>query len=410
VYVHGLVRDSNGDKMSKSKGNVLDPIDLIDGIDLETLVTKRTQGMMQPKLAKKIEKQTRKDFPDGISSYGTDALRFTFASLATTGRDVKFDMGRIDGYRNFCNKIWNASRYVLQNVEDASLEGDVELSLADQWILERLKQISASSAKHIDSYRLDLVAKNLYEFVWNDYCDWYIELSKPVLYSDDATEAQLRGTRQTLIKVLETALRLMHPIMPYITEEIWQMIAPLAKVEGDTIMLQAYPEGDEDSINQTVIDELEWVKNFIVGVRQIRSEMNIKPSELLPVLLESGSDVDLQRLNNNRTFVMSLAKLKDITWLEANDVSPESATSLVGKMKILIPLAGLIDKDAELARLQKHIEKAEQDAQRISGKLGNASFVDRAPEAVVAKEREKLANINADLASLKQQFSKISAM
>jgi len=410
VYVHGLVRDSHGDKMSKSKGNVLDPIDLIDGIDLETLVTKRTQGMMQPKMAAKIEKQTRKDFPDGIASYGTDALRFTFASLATTGRDVKFDMGRIEGYRNFCNKIWNASRYVLQNVEDASLEGDIELSLADQWILERLKQISASTAKHIDTYRLDLVAKNLYEFVWNDYCDWYIELSKPVLYSADSSEAQLRGTRQTLIKVLETALRLMHPIMPYITEELWQMMAPLANIKGDTIMLQAYPEADEDSINQEVIDELEWVKHFIMGVRQIRSEMNIKPSELLPVLLENGSDIDLQRLNNNRTFVMSLAKLKDITWLEANDDAPESATSLVGNMKLLIPLAGLIDKDAELARLQKHIEKTEQDAKRINGKLNNASFVDKAPEAVVAKEREKLADIESALANLKQQFDKISAM
>ncbi len=410
VYVHGLVRDSHGDKMSKSKGNVLDPIDLIDGIDLESLVSKRTQGMMQPKMAAKIEKQTRKDFPEGISSYGTDALRFTFASLATTGRDVKFDMGRIEGYRNFCNKIWNASRYVLQNVEDASLDGDIELSLADKWILERLKQISASTAKHIDSYRLDLVAKNLYEFVWNDYCDWYIELSKPVLYSDDASEVQLRGTRQTLIKVLEAALRLMHPIMPYITEEIWQMMAPLAGVKGDTIMLQAYPEGDEASINQEVIDELEWVKNFIIGVRQIRSEMNIKPSELLPVLLENGSEIDLKRLNNNRNFVMSLAKLKDITWLEANDESPESATSLVGNMKLLIPLAGLIDKDAELARLQKHIEKTEQDAKRINGKLGNASFVDRAPEAVVAKEREKLADIEVALVNLKQQFDKINAM
>ncbi|MBL7002693.1 MAG: valine--tRNA ligase [Gammaproteobacteria bacterium] len=427
VYVHGLVRDSHGDKMSKSKGNVLDPIDLIDGIDLETLVTKRTQGMMQPKLAAKIEKQTRKDFPDGIASYGTDALRFTFASLATTGRDVKFDMGRIEGYRNFCNKIWNASRYVLQNaeqnsssvdggrtpvstVENTSLEGDIELSLADQWILERLKQISASTAKYIDSYRLDLVAKNLYEFVWNDYCDWYIELSKPVLYSDSATEAQLRGTRQTLIKVLETALRLMHPIMPYITEELWQKIAPLAGVSGESIMLQSYPEADEAHINQDVIDELEWVKSFIMGVRQIRSEMNIKPSELLPVLLENGSEIDLQRLNNNRTFVMSLAKLKEITWLEANEQSPESATSLVGNMKLLIPLAGLIDKDAELSRLQKHMDKTEQDAKRINGKLNNANFVDKAPDAVVAKEREKLADIEAALANLKQQHAKINAM
>ena len=254
------------------------------------------------------------------------------------------------------------------------------------------------------------MAKNLYEFVWNDYCDWYIELSKPVLYSDSATEAQLRGTRQTLIKVLETALRLMHPIMPYITEELWQKIAPLAGVSGESIMLQSYPEADEAHINQDVIDELEWVKSFIMGVRQIRSEMNIKPSELLPVLLENGSEIDLQRLNNNRTFVMSLAKLKEITWLEANEQSPESATSLVGNMKLLIPLAGLIDKDAELSRLQKHMDKTEQDAKRINGKLNNANFVDKAPDAVVAKEREKLADIEAALANLKQQHAKINAM
>ncbi len=410
VYVHGLVRDSHGDKMSKSKGNVLDPIDLIDGINLEDLIKKRTQGMMQPKLAAKIEKQTRKDFPNGIASYGTDALRFTFASLATTGRDVKFDMGRIEGYRNFCNKIWNASRYVLQNVENTSLEGDTERSLADEWILERLKQISASTAKHIDNYRLDLVAKNLYEFVWNDYCDWYIELSKPVLYSDAASEAQQRGTRQTLVKVLEALLRLLHPVMPYISEEIWQMIAPLAGIKGSTIMLQAYPESDEADIKQNIIDELEWVKSFIMGVRQIRSEMNIKPSELLPVLLENGSATDLQRLNNNRTFIMSLAKLKDITWLEHAEEAPESATSLVGNMKLLIPLAGLINKDAELARLQKHIEKTENDAKRIHGKLNNANFVDRAPEAVVAKEREKLAETESALANLKQQLDKIKAI
>lgn len=410
VYVHGLVRDAHGDKMSKSKGNVLDPIDLIDGIGLEALVAKRRQGMMQPEMAAKIEQQTRKDFPDGIASYGTDALRFTFASLASNGRDIKFDMGRIEGYRNFCNKIWNASRYVLQNVEDASLEGDIELSLADRWILERLKQISVSTAKHIEMYRLDLVAKNLYEFVWNDYCDWYIELSKPVLYSDHAGAAQLRGTRQTLIKVLEAAVRLMHPIMPYITEEIWQMIAPLAGVNGASIMLQAYPQGDEAAIDQGVINELEWVKGFIMGVRQIRSEMNIKPSQLLPVLLENGSDSDLKRLNHNRTLVMALAKLQDITWLEASHDAPESATSLLGSMKLLIPLAGLIDKDAELARLKKHLAKSEQAAKRINGKLNNAGFIAKAPKTVVAKERAKLAKIESAIAHLNQQFEKISAV
>jgi valyl-tRNA synthetase len=413
VYVHGLVRDSLGHKMSKSKGNVLDPIDLIDGIDLEALVQKRTSGMMQPKLAAKIEKQTRKEFPDGIQSYGTDALRFTFTALASTGRDVKFDMGRIEGYRNFCNKIWNATRYVLQNTEgeDTGLgDEQVELSLADRWIVSRLQQVEGEVARHIEGYRFDLASRELYEFIWNDYCDWYIELSKPVLYSDTSSTEQKRAARKTLIRTLEAMLRLMHPIMPFITEELWQKVAPLAGVEGETIMLQPYPVKDEAKIDNSAIEELEWVKTFIMGIRSIRSEMDIKPGKPLPVLLQNGSKLDQQRLQNNEAFLKSLAKLESITWLAVDENAPESATALVGDMSLLIPLAGLIDKEAELARLEKNMAKLQADAERIQNKLGNANFVDRAPEAVVNKEREKLAEAESALKSLQAQAEKIRAL
>ncbi len=410
VYVHGLVRDSHGHKMSKSKGNVLDPIDLIDGIDLESLVTKRTSGMMQPKLAAKIEQQTRQDFPDGIQSYGTDALRFTFTALASTGRDVKFDMGRIEGYRNFCNKIWNATRYVLQNTEDQLDAGETVLSLADRWIVSRLQQVSGEVSRHIEAYRFDLASKELYEFIWNDYCDWYIELSKPVIYSDTATAEQKRAARKTLIQVLETILRLLHPIMPFITEELWQKVAPLAGQTGETIMLQSYPQLDESLIDTSSIEELDWVKSFIMGIRSIRSEMDIKPGKPLPVLLQNGSELDQNRLDSNQSFLMSLARLESITWLKPGENAPESATALVGDMSILIPLAGLIDKQAELERLDKNMQKLQSEIARISGKLGNASFVDRAPEAVVNKEREKLAENESALASLQAQADKIKAL
>ena len=413
VYVHGLVRDSHGHKMSKSKGNVLDPIDLIDGIDLESLVKKRTSGMMQPQMAKKIEKQTREEFPDGIQSYGADALRFTFTSLASTGRDVKFDMGRIEGYRNFCNKIWNATRFVLQNTEgeDTGLGNEpVERSLADRWIISRLQQVEGEVARHLDNYRFDLASKELYEFTWNDYCDWYIELSKPVIYADDASDAQKRAARQTLVRVLEALLRLLHPIMPFITEELWQRVAPLAGRQGDTIMLQPWPEPEADKIDSAAEAELEWVKQFIMGVRQIRSEMNLKPGQPLPVLLQNGDDSDRERLDRNDTFLKSLARLESITWLEPGEEAPESATALIGDMKLLIPLAGLIDKEAELARLEKNIGKLRDEVLRIAKKLDNPNFVDRAPEAVVNKEREKLVEAESALASLEAQAARIRSL
>ncbi len=409
VYIHGLVRDAEGNKMSKSKGNVLDPLDLIDGITLDALVEKRTKGLMQPDMAPTIIASTKKHFPDGIPAFGTDALRFTFAALATTGRDIRFDLGRIEGYRNFCNKIWNATRYVLQNTEDQDCSVG-ETSLADQWILARLQQVVADTTQHIECYRFDLVSRDLYEFVWNDYCDWYIELSKPVLYSDNYSPAQKTAARHTLVNVLESILRLLHPIMPYITEELWQRVAPIAKIDEETIMLCQYPKSDASLINKAVITDLEWVKQFIMGVRQIRSEMDIKPGKPLPVLCQNGSDQDQTRLMQNQNLLKSLAKLESISWLNEGEPAAESATSIVGDMSLLIPLAGLIDKDVELARLNKNIQKFEQEAKRIESKLGNDGFVSKAPEAVVNKEKEKLSEAKSALASFQAQADKIKLL
>lgn len=413
IYIHGLVRDAEGQKMSKSKGNVLDPIDLIDGISLDQLVDKRTKGLMQPKMAAKIEKDTRKHFPDGIPSFGTDALRFTFASLASTGRDIRFDLNRIEGNRNFCNKLWNATRYVLMNTEgeDTGLGNDNCIySLPDQWIVSRLQRTEASVIASIEKYRFDLAAHALYEFLWNEYCDWYLELSKPILLDDNGSAEQKRGTRQTLIRVLEAVLRLLHPFMPFITEEIWQQIAPLAGKTGDTIMLQAYPKPDESKISPTAENDMQWVMDFVMGIRQIRGEMNIPPSKPLPVLLNNCSEDDLSRLDNNRLLVNKLARLESITTLASTDEAPQSAIALVGDMQVLIPMAGLIDKNAELERLNKEIEKLEKEAARISGKLSNASFIDKAPAAVIEKEKTKQSDISTKLSNLNEQKEKISTL
>ncbi|MBB6522304.1 valyl-tRNA synthetase [Pseudoteredinibacter isoporae] len=410
VYVHGLVRDGQGQKMSKSKGNVLDPIDLIDGIDLESLVKKRTTGMMNPKAASKIEKQTRKEFPEGLAAYGTDALRYTYYSLASTGRDIKFDVGRIEGFRNFCNKIWNASRYVLMNTEGHDLNGEVELSLADRWIIAKLQQTEKAVQEGIESYRFDLASQALYDFIWNEYCDWYLELSKPVLWNEEASAELQRGTRRTLVRVLETTLRLAHPLMPFITEEIWQRIKGLAGVEGDTIMLAQYPIADESKIDEQALADIEWVKGVVVGIRNIRGEMNISPAKNLPLYFANGSNEDQRRLEDNRQFLLKLASLESMTWLNPGDEAPMSATALVGDMEILVPMAGLIDKDAETARLNKEIEKLEKEVSRTQGKLNNEKFVGKAPAEVVQKEKDKLADYEAALAKLKEQVQKIAEL
>ncbi|WP_022949187.1 valine--tRNA ligase [Methylohalobius crimeensis] len=412
VYIHGLIRDAHGQKMSKSKGNVLDPIDLIDGITLEDLVEKRTAGLMQPQMAKKIEQQTRQEFPEGIPSYGTDALRFTFAALATTGRDIRFDLGRIEGYRNFCNKLWNAARYVFMNTDGRELivTDDVvlEYTPVDRWIRSRLQRVIQTAADALEGYRFDLAAAAIYEFLWDEYCDWYLELSKVSLQT--GTEAQQCATRRTLIEVLEAFLRLAHPITPFITEEIWQTAAPIADVDGDTIMQQPFPEPDAEALDDAAESEIAWLQAFILGLRRIRGEMNIPPGKSLPVLLQQGMDLDRQRVEAYRAYLERFGRIESIDWLGADQTPPESAIALVGELKILIPMAGLIDKEAELQRLTKEIDKLNKELPRVEGKLNNPKFLERAPDEVVAKERQKLEEMQASLSRLEEQRTRIQAL
>lgn len=413
VYVHGLVRDAEGQKMSKSKGNVLDPLDIIDGISLDDLLAKRTRNMMQPHLAEKIVKQTKKHFPDGIPAYGTDALRFTFASLASTGRDIRFDLNRIEGNRNFCNKLWNAARFVLMQTDgkDVGLNDEtVSLSLADRWIISQLQTVERDVVEHIEHYRFDLAAKALYEFTWNEYCDWYLELTKPILNDDIRSAEEKRGTRRTLVRVLESLLRLLHPLMPFITEEIWQSVKALAGQSGDTLMLQAYPQADDSKIDAIATQAMTWVKSFIIGIRKIRSEMDIKPSKKLAILLQNWTARDQQYFAQTEAFIRTLAKVENITWLSNDDATPESATALVGDMKILIPLAGLIDKAAESARLNKEIEKLNKSLQSLNGRLKNPKFVEKAPEHLVNQVKQQAEEQQAALAQLEVQLVKIQAM
>jgi valyl-tRNA synthetase len=414
VYVHGLVRDAEGQKMSKSKGNVLDPIDVIDGIDLESLVAKRTRGMMQPQLAERIVRLTRKNFPEGIPAYGTDALRFTFAALAATGRDIKLDAGRIEGYRNFCNKLWNAARYVLMNTEGedcgTSAGSEIKLSLADRWIRSRLQRTISHVTEAIEGYRFDHAAQAIYEFTWNEYCDWYLELSKTVLNDENSSEAARRGTRKTLVTVLETLLRLAHPVIPFITEEIWQQVAPLAGVKGKTIMQQSWPVAEESLLETYAEDEMQWVMQFILGIRKIKGEMNISPGKQVPVLLSQCTPIDEQRAIDHRAYLDFLARTESISVLSTSDEEPESAITLVGNMRVLIPMAGLIDKEAEIRRLEKEIGKFDGEIQRLEKKLSNRGFIDKAPEAVVQKERDKLVDTEKALANLQAQITKIRAL
>ncbi|TVU72875.1 MULTISPECIES: valine--tRNA ligase [Cobetia] len=415
VYVHGLVRDSLGQKMSKSKGNVLDPIDLIDGIELDALVEKRTGNMMQPKKAKAIAKATRNEFPEGIEPHGTDALRYTLLSLASTGRDVKFDMGRLDGYRNFCNKLWNAARYVLMNAEDqdCGVNGEaVELSLADRWIIARLQQTEQQVTRALEEFRFDHASQALYEFIWNEYCDWYLELSKPVLWDENASAEAKRGTRRTLVRALETILRLIHPMMPFISEEIWQRIAPYAgkSVEGESIMSQPWPQAEADRIDEQAILDIEWLKGVIIAVRNIRNELNLSPGKPLDVFLKNGAAGDDERLEANRRFLSKLARLESITFLAAGDEAPMSAIQRVGELEVLVPMAGLIDKEAELKRIDKEHEKQQKVITGLENKLSNEKFVGRAPADVVEKERAKLADAQAELALLESQRTKIETL
>ncbi len=408
VYIHGLIRDSEGQKMSKSKGNVLDPLDLIDGIDLPALLAKRTSGLMQPHLAAGIEKATRKQFPEGIAAYGTDALRFTFASLATLSRDIRFDVGRIEGYRNFCNKLWNAARFVLLSVEGQDLgPGEEAPSLADRWIRSRAHAACAATRAGFEGYRFDLASQALYEFTWYEFCDWYLELSKAVLQSSSATAAELRATRRTLVGTLELLLRALHPLMPFITEEIWQRVAPLAGRAGPTIMLEPWPLPDEAARDAAVEDEMRWVMDLILAVRKIRGEMDIAPSRRIEVLLANAGAAELARLGRTRHWLERLAGIDRLRALAPGEAEPESAVSLLGEMRILLPMAGLIDVAAETARLEKRIQKLRQEAVKASAKLARESFVSQAPAAVVAQERARLADFNGELAQLEAQLARV---
>lgn len=413
VYIHGLVRDAEGQKMSKSKGNVLDPIDLIDGISLEELVAKRTSGLMQPQMATKIAQQTKKQFPEGIAAYGTDALRFTFCALASTGRDIRFDLGRTEGYRNFCNKLWNASRFVLMHTENQNLAGDaepVQLSAADKWIISELQKVEALVIKDIEAYRFDLAAQALYEFTWNQYCDWYLELSKVVLNDPDTTAEARRGTRRTLVRTLEALLRLIHPIMPFITEEIWQKVAPVAGISGETIMLQPYPRPDQSRIDEESSDDIAWMIQFIVGVRNIRGEMNIAPGKLLDVLLAEGNAKDVERVSRLEANLKTVGRLQSIRWLQKNEAKSAAATTLVGQLEVLIPMAGLIDKDAELARLDKELLKLKNELEKAKNKLNNPNYVQKAPPEVVQKERLRLQEAEEAVKKLNLQRHQIAQL
>ncbi|TQE94272.1 MAG: class I tRNA ligase family protein, partial [Spiribacter salinus] len=344
--------------------------------------------------------------------HGTDALRFTLAALASTGRDINWDMKRLEGYRNFCNKLWNAARYVLMNTEDEDCgvgSEPIELSLADRWILSRLQTCIEETNSYFDQYRFDRIAHTVYEFLWNEYCDWYLELSKPVLYDDNASPERKRGTRRTLVQVLETILRLAHPLMPFITEEIWQRIAPLAGVSGETVMLQPYPEPHPDLEDADAETDVEWVKGVVEAVRNIRGEMNISPAKALPVLCRSSSERDRERLEANRTFLASLAKAERIEWLDGEE-APLSATQLVGDMEVLVPMANLIDKDEEIARLSKEVEKLDKEIARLDSKLSNDGFIQKAPEEVVEKERHKLEDARNHRERLDDQLEKIRAL
>jgi valyl-tRNA synthetase len=411
VYVHGLVRDGEGQKMSKSKGNVLDPIDLIDGISLDALLAKRTANLMQPQLAAKIDKATRKQFPDGILGYGTDALRYTFYSLASTGRDIKFDIGRIEGYRNFCNKIWNASRYVLSHAEGHDVLSEKgEDSLADRWIKSRME----STLQVVDSayaqYRFDLASQALYDFVWNELCDWYLELSKPVLWDEETNPMAALGTRQTLITVLEQSLRMLHPFMPYLTEEIWQSVSPFAGTQSDSIMLAPWPTYSAEQIDEESESEIEWLKKIIIAIRTIRAEANIPPSTELTVLVSHASEQDKARLIRNAAYLAKLAKVSQLQALSPDEEPPPSLMALCGELEIRVPMAGVIDIDQELVRLDKEISKHESELARLEGKLNNQAFVERAPAEVVVAERQKQEHAASSIATLKRQRTQIEVL
>jgi len=411
VYIHGLIRDGHGQKMSKSKGNVLDPIDLIDGIELEALVQKRTSGLMQPHMAPAIEKATRTEFPAGIPAFGTDALRFTFAGLATTGRDIRFDFGRMEGNRNFCNKLWNAARFVLLQTEGQHIAAAAQPCPVDRWVLARMNQMITAVESHFAEFRLDLASQALYEFIWNEYCDWYLEFTKPTLQGTD--EQAKAATRHTLLTVLETTLRTLHPIMPFISEEIWQRIRGLLGISGDSIMLQEFPRA-RPAVSVTseagIEQEIDWLRDVIQGIRRIRAELNVSPGKPLQALFQSGSERDRDLLHRYGDIFSQLARIDSFEWIDEARDTAQCAVALVGDLKILVPLKGLVDVEAELARLRKQLDSEQSMLAKAESKLVDRRFVENAPGPVVKQEKERQAAHAANVINLREQYRQLESL
>jgi valyl-tRNA synthetase len=410
VYIHGLICDSKGQKMSKSKGNVLDPLDLIQGIDLESLVAKRTAGLMQPQMAKQIERDTRKEFPEGIPSFGTDALRLMFCSLPSSQRHVQFDLNRVNGYRNFCNKLWNSARYVLMNTEGHAYPAvaECDFSLADRYILSLLQKTVQSVRESLDHFRYDFATQSLYEFVWNHFCDWYLELSKPQL--QDASVRIQNATRYTLVTVLETVLRLLHPFAPFITEEIWQRVADITHPALGSIMIMAYPEVDAGRIDETAEKDMAWLQSVIVALRNIRGEMGISPKVALPVLIKHADEATVNRFKQYSVFMNKMANIGEMTFLTPEAALPATASALIENVELHVPLADFIDKEAELARIAKLLTKNMQELQKISQKLSDSHYTERAPEAVVLKDKARVEELTALVSGLQAQQARLEAM
>lgn len=396
IVITGLICDLDGKKMSKSKGNVLDPLDIIDGIDLNNLIAKRTSNLMLKSVKDKITKATRKEFPDGIKAYGADALRFTFCSIASNNRIVRFDLNRVEGYRNFCNKLWNASRFVLTNTseEDSDFgDGAFQYSPADLWILSKLQRVKSQSHKYFQNYRFDLLANLLYDFVWHEYCDWYLELSKPLLYDDSTLAPLKRGTRRTLIHVLDQILKLLHPIIPFITEEIWLKLSKLISENGETIMLAKYPMVEQELINEKIEQDLEWVKKIIQSIRNIRADLGVSHAKSVNILVKSQSIKIKDKFHKYSPMLNALIKIKEIKYLDkTNNDLPLAANTVIDDLEIFVPLQGLIDKEAEISRLEKELTKLEKDINFSKNKLHNPAFSKNAPPDIIKKEETKLAN------------------
>jgi len=415
--VHGLVLDAEGQKMSKSKGNVIDPLDIVDGIELPALLSKRTSGLMQPHLAAAIEKATRRQYPEGIPAYGTDALRFTFAALATQSREIRFDLGRVDGNRKFCNKLWNAARFVLMTCDPAEgaagarpapASSTAAPSAADRWIRSRLGATIRAVDAAFEEYRFDFAATALYEFTWREFCDWYLEMAKPVLQSADAGAAA--AARQTLLQVLETLLRLLHPLMPFISEEIWQRIAPLAGVGGESVMIAAWPSPTDFPADAEAERELQWIMQVVLGIRQIRGEMDIAASRRVPLLLQHAGAAELQLIERHQALLLHLAGLESVRALRADEAAPPAAAALIGELSLLVPMSGLIEPASELLRLEKRVLKIEQELVRARTKLANDHFVQNAPPEVVAQERQRLADFERTRHGLARHIEQVRAM